>query len=78
MPSHCLCATCARTCRVRFVIGYEDGSIRTWHSYNGFIVAVIPKAHAGAVNAMVAAPAGGNFYSAGADGFIRVWEARGV
>ncbi|CAK9106724.1 WD repeat-containing protein tag-125 [Durusdinium trenchii] len=58
-----------------FVIGYEDGSIRTWHSYNGFIVAVIPKAHAGAVNAMVAAPAGGNFYSAGADGFIRVWES---
>lgn len=58
-----------------FVLGYEDGSIRTWRTYNGFIVSVIPKAHAGGVNALLAAPAGGSFYSGGHDGFIKIWRA---
>eukprot|EP00438_Fugacium_kawagutii_P034343 Skav216698 [mRNA] locus=scaffold91:292619:301147:+ [translate_table: standard] len=44
---------------------------RTWRTYNGFIVVVVPKAHAGSVTSLISAPAGGSFYSAGHDGFIR-------
>ena len=47
----------------------------TWRTYNGFIVSVIPKAHDGGVNALLAAPAGGSFYSGGHDGFIKIWRA---
>eukprot|EP00440_Ansanella_granifera_P016363 gb/GFBE01017775.1/.p1 GENE.gb/GFBE01017775.1/~~gb/GFBE01017775.1/.p1 ORF type:complete len:680 (+),score=138.67 gb/GFBE01017775.1/:1-2040(+) len=59
----------------RFAVGYEDGSIRVWTTYNGFIVSVIQCAHDGAVNALVATPAGGRLYSGGADGWIKVWMA---
>lgn len=58
-----------------YAVGYEDGSIRLWKVYNGFIDTVIPKAHAGPVKAMAAAPAGNMFYSGGDDGFIRIWSA---
>ena len=58
-----------------YAAGYEDGSIRLWKVYNGFIEAVIPKAHVGPVKAMAAAPALNIFYSAGDDGFIRIWSA---
>ncbi|CAJ1355938.1 unnamed protein product [Effrenium voratum] len=58
-----------------FAVGYEDGSIRVWRTYNGFIVAVISKAHAGSVAALVSAPAGNMLYSGGDDGWIRIWEA---
>lgn len=58
-----------------FVVGYEYGSIRIWKTYNGFIQAVIPKAHAGRVNALMPAPAGDVFWSGGDDGWIREWEA---
>jgi len=44
-------------------------------TYNGFIQAVIPKAHAGRVNALMPAPAGDVFWSGGDDGWIREWEA---
>lgn len=58
-----------------FVVGYEHGSIRIWKTYNGFLQALIPKAHVGKVNAMVPAPAGDVFWSGGDDGWIREWEA---
>lgn len=58
-----------------FVVGYEHGSIRIWKTYNGFIQALIPKAHVGKVNALVPAPAGDVFWSGGDDGWIREWEA---
>ena len=44
-------------------------------TYNGFIQAVIRKAHAGRVNALMPAPAGDVFWSGGDDGWIREWEA---
>ena len=36
---------------------------------------VVPKAHAGCVTALLAAPAGNSFFSGGHDGFIRQWRA---
>ena len=44
-------------------------------TYNGFLQALIPRAHVGKVNAMVPAPAGDVFWSGGDDGWIREWEA---
>ena len=44
-------------------------------TYNGFIQAVIPKAHVGRVNALMPTPAGDVFWSGGDDGWIREWEA---
>mmetsp|Transcript_41574 Transcript_41574/g.96805 ORF Transcript_41574/g.96805 Transcript_41574/m.96805 type:complete len:670 (-) Transcript_41574:115-2124(-) len=58
-----------------FAVGYQDGSIRVWRTYNGFITAIVPKAHDGAVTALVSAPAGGTLYSGGEDGLICMWEA---
>ena len=52
-------------------------SFQVWRTYNGFIVAVISKAHAGSVAALVSAPAGNMLYSGGDDGWIRIWEAPG-
>ena len=47
----------------------------SWRTYNGFIVSIVPKAHAGCVTALLAAPAGGTYYSGGHDGVIRLWRA---
>eukprot|EP00438_Fugacium_kawagutii_P016764 Skav231115 [mRNA] locus=scaffold7:4545:20985:- [translate_table: standard] len=44
-------------------------------TYDGFIKALIPKAHVGKVNALMPAPAGDVFWSGGDDGWIREWEA---
>ena len=48
---------------------------RSRYIYNQIIKAVIPKAHIGGVNAMMAAPAGDIIYSGGDDGWIRWWQA---
>lgn len=53
-------------------VGTERSPRKT---YNGFIKAVIPKAHVGKVNALMPAPAGDVFWSGGDDGWIREWEA---
>ena len=57
-----------------FAVGYDDGSIRVWKTYNGFLRSIIPQAHDGAVTAMVSAPAGNTLYSGGSDGYIRMWD----
>lgn len=45
-------------------------------SYNGFLQAIIPQAHIGRVNALLAQPAGDQFWSGGDDGWIRLWQVR--
>ncbi|CAE7324654.1 unnamed protein product [Symbiodinium natans] len=59
---------------ILYAVGYEDGSIRVWKTYNGFLKSLIPKAHEGSVNALVSAPAGNTLYSGGQDGVIRMWD----
>lgn len=76
-PSNWGAVTCviATPGAMRFATGYEDGSIRYWATYNGFLVSTFKTTGLGKVNALAAAPVGETIYSGSDDAFIRIWDA---
>ncbi len=56
------------------VVGYGDGSIDRLDPVHGWLVARLPKAHAGAVLALVFGPDGKTLASGGLDREVKTWD----